>query len=239
MPEARPILLVEDNPEQLEILADYLAAEGEFVISGASTLKQADELLQAPNSRFDAIVLDLGMPDGDGRDYCASLRQQRYTMPIIIVTGADYEADIIGGLNSGANDYITKPVRLNELQARLRAQLRAFDNCDDAVFMIGEYSFRPSAKLLHDNVKNRRLRLTEKETAILKFLHRAGARAVARPTLLEQVWGYNAKVTTHTLETHIYRLRQKLERNPAECRLLVTEDGGYRLMTAPSGRALG
>jgi DNA-binding response OmpR family regulator len=235
MTDARPILLVEDDPQQRELLAEYLATDNEFAISMAATLREADELLDAPNARFDTIVLDLGMPDGDGRDYCAKLRRRGHTMPIIIVTGSNHEADIVGGLDAGANDYITKPVRMSELLARLRAQLRSFDNCDDAVFTVGQYAFRPSAKILHDREKNRRLHLTEKETAILKFLYRAGARSVARPTLLEQVWGYNARVTTHTLETHIYRLRQKLEHDPADCRLLVTEDGGYRLVaTAPS-----
>jgi DNA-binding response OmpR family regulator len=84
-------------------------------------------------------------------------------------------------------------------------------------------------KLLQDPAKNRRIRLTEKEAAILKFLYRAGTRAVARQVLLNEVWGYNAAVTTHTLETHIYRLRQKIEPDPANARLLVTEGGGYRL----------
>jgi DNA-binding response OmpR family regulator len=136
---------------------------------------------------------------------------------------------VVRGLDSGANDYIAKPFRLNELLARLRAQLRIFENSEDAVFSIGPYTFRPSAKLLQDPAKNRRIRLTEKEAAILKFLYRAGTRAVARQVLLNEVWGYNAAVTTHTLETHIYRLRQKIEPDPANARLLVTEGGGYRL----------
>jgi DNA-binding response OmpR family regulator len=150
-------------------------------------------------------------------------------MPIIMLTGSDDEADVVRGLDAGANDYIAKPFRLAELLARLRAQVRIFENSEDAVFTIGPYTFRPSAKLLQEPVKNRRIRLTEKEAAILKFLYRAGTRPVARQVLLNEVWGYNANVTTHTLETHIYRLRQKIEPDPGNARLLVTEGGGYRL----------
>lgn len=146
-----------------------------------------------------------------------------------MLTGADTEQDVVRGLDAGANDYIAKPFRLNELLARLRAQLRVFDNSEDAVFTIGPYQFRPVAKLLMEPARNRKIRLTEKESAILKYLYRAGGRAVSRQVLLNEVWGYNSSVTTHTLETHIYRLRQKIEPDPAQARLLLTEGGGYRL----------
>ena len=124
---------------------------------------------------------------------------------------------------------MTKPFRFNVLLARVRAQLRQHEQSEDAVFVIGDYSFRPSAKLLLDDERNQKVRLTEKETAILKYLYRAGEKVVPRETLLSEVWGYNAGVTTHTLETHIYRLRQKIERDPGQAELLVTEPGGYRL----------
>jgi DNA-binding response OmpR family regulator len=153
-----------------------------------------------------------------------------------MLTGADAEQDVVRGLDSGANDYIAKPFRIMELIARLRAQLRVFDNSEDAVFMIGPYTFRPSAKMLQDTARNRRIRLTEKECSILKFLYRAGGRPVGRQILLNEVWGYNAAVTTHTLETHIYRLRQKIEPDPAAASLLLTEGGGYRL-DPQAGRA--
>ena len=133
------------------------------------------------------------------------------------------------GLDAGANDYIAKPFRLNELLARVRAQLRVFDNSEDAVFTIGPYLFRPSAKLLMEPARGRKVRLTDKEGAILKYLYRAGGKPVPRQVLLNEVWGYNSAVTTHTLETHIYRLRQKIEPDPSQLRLLLTEGGGYRL----------
>ena len=225
----RPILIVDDDATLRNTLMEQLEVDGEFVASEASTVSEAEGLLAAQEARFDALILDVGLPDGDGRDLCASLRKAGLRMPIIMLTGSDEEADVVRGLDAGANDYIAKPFRLAELLARLRAQVRIFENSEDAVFTIGPYTFRPSAKLLQEPVKNRRIRLTEKEAAILKFLYRAGTRPVARQVLLNEVWGYNANVTTHTLETHIYRLRQKIEPDPGHSRLLVTEGGGYRL----------
>ncbi len=229
MSTERPILIVDDDADLRATLAEQLSIDGEFTPAEAATLGEAEGHLGAKDSRFDAIILDVSLPDGDGRDFCSKLRRQGHKMPVIMLTGSDAETDVVRGLDSGANDYIAKPFRLNELLARLRAQLRIFENSEDAVFSIGPYTFRPSAKLLQDPMKNRRIRLTEKEAAILKFLYRAGDRAVARQVLLNEVWGYNAAVTTHTLETHIYRLRQKIEPDPANARLLVTEGGGYRL----------
>ncbi len=225
----RPILLVDDDQSLREELAAQLQVDGEFTVDEAESVNDAQVKIKKHEQRFDALILDVGLPDGDGRDLCAELRRQGLRMPIIMLTGSDEEADVVRGLDSGANDYIPKPFRLNELLARLRAQLRIFENSEDAVFTIGPYTFRPSAKLLQEPLRNRRIRLTEKEAAILKFLYRAGTRPVARQILLNEVWGYNAAVTTHTLETHIYRLRQKIEPDPANARILVTEGGGYRL----------
>src|SRR5690606_31953951 len=101
------------------------------------------------------------------------------------------------------------------LLARMRAHLRQHEQSEDAVFTIGPYTFKPAAKLLLDEEKNQKIRLTEKETAILKFLYRAGDKPVGRDILLNEVWGYNSEVTTHTLETHVYRLRQKIEADPS------------------------
>jgi DNA-binding response OmpR family regulator len=113
--------------------------------------------------------------------------------------------------------------------ARIRAQLRVHEQSEDAVYRVGAYEFRPSAKTLTDQ-RQKKIRLTEKETNILKYLFRAAPSPVPRDELLAEVWGYNAAVTTHTLETHIYRLRQKIEADPAAARLLMTEPGGYRLV---------
>ncbi len=225
----RPILIVDDDQALRDTLIEQFAVDGEFYASVAQTAGEAETRMLAKEARFDAVILDVGLPDGDGRDLCARLRRHGVKVPIIMLTGSDDEIDVVRGLDSGANDYIAKPFRLAELLARLRAQLRIFENSEDAVFTIGPYTFRPAAKLLQEPSRNRRIRLTEKEAAILKFLYRAGTRPVARQVLLNEVWGYNAAVTTHTLETHIYRLRQKIEPDPTNARLLVTEGGGYRL----------
>jgi len=197
-------------------------------VEQAETANQA--LDHARQQYFDAILLDVGLPDMDGRELCRLMRRNSVRSPILMLTGADGEADTILGLDAGANDYITKPFRLNVLLARLRAQLRQHEQSEDAVFTIGPYTFRPSAKILLDQAGRKKVRLTEKETSILKYLYRAGARTVGRDALLNEVWGYNAGVTTHTLETHVYRLRQKIERDPAHAEILVTEPGGYRLV---------
>jgi DNA-binding response OmpR family regulator len=166
----------------------------------------------------------------DGRELCRLLRRAGVRAPIIMLTAAGTDADAILGLDSGANDYITKPFRLAVLLARIRAQLRQHEQTEDASFAIGPYMFRPAAKLLLNESSGKKIRLTEKETAILKYLYRAGDQAVSREQLLGEVWGYNAGVTTHTLETHVYRLRQKIERDPSNAEILVTESGGYKLV---------
>lgn len=229
MSGARPILIVDDDQTLRQMLVEQLQVEGEFQAVEADSVAAAWEALRAPDARFDAIILDVTLPDGDGRDFCVELRRAGLRMPIIMLTGSDDEADIVRGLDAGANDYVAKPFRIAELLARLRAQLRIFENSEDAVFTVGPYTFRPSAKLLVETIRNKRIRLTEKEAAILKFLYRADARPVPRQVLLNEVWGYNAAVTTHTLETHIYRLRQKIEPDPSNATLLITEGGGYRL----------
>ena len=228
MRAGRRILIVDDDGALRQSLVEQLELNEEFVCIECGTAAQALEMVDA--SRFDTIVLDVGLPDMDGRELCRQLRDAGVQVPIVMLTGADSEPDTILGLEAGADDYVTKPFRLSVLLARLRAHLRQSDHSDAAVFMIGPYTFRPGVKLLTDQSGRKKVRLTEKETAILKYLYRAGDRAITRDTLLGEVWGYNAGVTTHTLETHVYRLRQKIERDPARAEILVTEPGGYRLV---------
>jgi DNA-binding response OmpR family regulator len=206
-----------------------MLAGGEFSTVEAGTAAEAAAKLDADDARYDAILLDVGLPDADGREFCAKLRRDGKRMPVIMLTGADAERDVVRGLDAGANDYVAKPFRIDELLARVRAQLRVFDHSEDAVFAIGPYLFRPAAKLLLEPARNRKVRLTDKESNILKYLYRAGGRPVPRQVLLNEVWGYSNSVTTHTLETHIYRLRQKIEADPSRNRMLLTEGGGYRL----------
>jgi DNA-binding response OmpR family regulator len=229
MTSHHPILIVDDDRALRTTLSEQLRADNEFTPTEAGTIAEAEAILAKGEQRFDAIILDVGLPDGDGRSFCAGLRKAGMKIPIIMLTGSAEEQDVVRGLDSGANDYVAKPFRLAELLARLRAHLRNFESSEDAVLQIGPYTFRPAMKLLHEPVKNRRIRLTDKEAAILKYLYRAGGKSVGRQILLNEVWGYNAAVTTHTLETHVYRLRQKIEPEPNQARLLITEGGGYRL----------
>src|SRR5437667_5867926 len=228
MRAVRKILIVDDDGALRQSLAEQLELHEEFASVECDNAARALEI--AKGGRFDAILLDVGLPDMDGRELCRRLRDIGVQVPIVMLTGADSDADIVLGLDSGADDYVTKPFRLSVLLARLRAHLRQSEHSDDAEFTIGPYIFRPSAKLLLDPGGRKKVRLTETETAILKYLYRAGDRAIGRDTLLGEVWGYNAGVTTHTLETHVYRLRQKIERDPARAEILVTEAGGYRLV---------
>ncbi len=227
MTTGKKILLVDDDDELRESLSDQLRLHEEFLTAEAATAAEALEITKG--EYFDAIILDVGLPDMDGREVCRLMRRNGVKSPIIMLTGQDTDADQILGLDAGANDYVTKPFRLNVLLARLRAQLRQHEQSEDAVFTIGPYTFQPAHKLLVDG-DEQKVRLTEKETAILKYLYRAGDKVVSRDTLLGEVWGYNASVTTHTLETHVYRLRQKIEADPSNAVILVTEPGGYCLV---------
>ena len=220
------ILLVEDDDALAEVLAEQFALHEEFELSRVETAAAA---LAAAGKDYDLILLDVGLPDQDGRETCEIIRKNNIATPIIMLTGAASEADTILGLDAGANDYVTKPFRFGILLARMRAQLRSHEQAETAELQIGAYVFRPSLKILEPQDGAAKIRLTEKETNILKFLHRAGGAAVARDTLLHEVWGYNAQVSTHTLETHIYRLRRKIEADPSEASLLLTLEGGYAL----------
>ena len=228
MNAGRKVLIVDDDDALRQSLAEQLERDGEFSVIECDTAAAALDAVK--RERFDALLLDVGLPDMDGRDLCRQLRLEGVNLPIVMLTAADSDGDTVQGLDAGANDYVTKPFRLNVLLARLRAHLRQSEHRDDAVFAIGPYTFQPGAKMMTDQTRRKKVRLTEKETAILRYLYHAGDRAIGRATLLGEVWGYNAAVTTHTLETHVYRLRQKIERDPANAEILITEPGGYRLL---------
>ncbi|MAC00555.1 response regulator transcription factor [Rhodobacteraceae bacterium] len=226
MTQVKTILLIDDDDDLREALTEQFVMTEEFAVVEAGT--GADALQHLKNGLFDLLIVDVGLPDTDGRELCRLMRKQGLKTPVIMLTGHATDADTILGLDAGANDYVTKPFKFPVLLARIRSQLRQHEQSEDAVFKLGPYSFRPALKLLvcADDTK---IRLTEKETNILKFLYRAPIPVVPRDMLLQEVWGYNAAVTTHTLETHIYRLRQKIEPDPANVQLLLTETGGYRL----------
>ena len=227
MSNVRRILIVEDDSELRDALVEQLALHEEFEAVAAENGTKGVQAAKA--GQIDLVIMDVGLPDIDGREAVRILRKGGFKSPILLLTGHDTDSDTILGLESGANDYVTKPFRFAVLLARIRAQLRQHEASEDAVFTIGPFTFRPSSKLLL-NAKGNKVRLTEKETAILRFLYRAGQKPVSRETLLQEVWGYNSGVTTHTLETHIYRLRQKVEKDATAPAILVTEAGGYKLV---------
>ncbi|MBD1546501.1 response regulator transcription factor [Roseibium aggregatum] len=224
---ARTILIVDDDTELREALVEQLSLYDEFETIQADSA--ASGIAMAKEEHVDLLLMDVGLPDIDGREAVKLLRKNGFKAPVIMLTGHDTDSDTILGLEAGANDYVPKPFKFAVLLARIRAHLRQHEQSEDATFSIGRYSFRPAAKLMLDE-KGSKVRLTEKETSILKFLYRAGEKPVTRDVLLHEVWGYNSGVTTHTLETHIYRLRQKIERDPSNAELLVTEAGGYKLV---------
>ncbi|MEM9030423.1 MAG: response regulator transcription factor [Pseudomonadota bacterium] len=227
MSTARRILLVDDDEDLREPLREQLSLHDEFEVDAVGTATAGID--SARSGHFDLVILDIGLPDIDGREACKLLRKNGFKAPVIMLTANDSDADEILGLDAGANDYITKPFKFAVLLARIRAQLRQHEQSEDAVFTIGPYTFKPASKMLVED-GGAKVRLTEKETSILKYLYRAGEKVVTRDVLLHEVWGYNAGVTTHTLETHIYRLRQKIEKDPSNAELLVTETGGYKLV---------
>jgi DNA-binding response OmpR family regulator len=227
MAKASKILIVDDDPELRDGLTEQLSLHEEFEALTADTGSKGVQAAKA--GQIDLVIMDVGLPDIDGREAVRILRKNGFKAPIIVLTGHDTDSDTILGLESGANDYVTKPFRFAVLLARIRAQLRQHEASEDAVFSIGPYTFRPGSKILL-NPKGNKVRLTEKETSILRYLYRAGEQPVPRETLLQEVWGYNSGVTTHTLETHIYRLRQKIENDAAVPAILVTETRGYKLL---------
>ena len=226
MAQSKTVLIVDDDTDLRGALAEQLELDDQFITYQAGAGEAGVKLAQ--EHRPDLVLLDVDLPDIDGCEVCRRMRAAGVAAPIIMLTAAAGDLDTIGGLDAGANDYVTKPFKFAVLLARIRAQLRSHEQSEDAVFRLGPYEFRPAAKVLVDE-RQKKIRLTEKETSILKYLYRAGEKPVARDELLTEVWGYNAGVTTHTLETHVYRLRQKIEPDPTNARLLLTEAGGYRL----------
>lgn len=221
------ILLCDDDEMLRTTLAEQFSFHEEFTTVEAGMGMEALKI--AKQEHFDLIILDVGLPDIDGREVCRMMRKNNINTPIIMLTANISEADTILGLDAGANDYVTKPFRFGILLARIRAHLRQHSLREDASFTVGPYLFKPAEKRLTHKETGDKVLLTEKENNIIKFLQKANGAPVPREKLLGEVWGYNNQVTTHTLETHIYRLRQKIEEIPKEAKIIITEAGGYRL----------
>ena len=221
------ILLVEDEDDFRNAIAEQFLITAKFQVTEAGSGKEALKCIC--DDLYKIIIVNLSLPDLDGRELCKLMRNQGVKCPIVMLVERDTDIDSILSLDYGANDYVKKPFKFSLLLARTQIQLRQFELLEDTHFPLGPYTFKPASKTLI-NGKKEKIRLTEKETDILKFLLGAKNAIVSRDVLLHEVWGYNAGVTTHTLETHIYRLRQKIEPDPAQVSLLVTEGGGYKIV---------
>ncbi len=225
---ARPVLVIFGNDAVRQAVANHLATTGKFRPVKATTLYDATESLNA--TYFDTLLLDTELSDGDGIEFCSRLRSLGYKMPIILLRDGAGDDDVVRGLDAGANDYIIDITRPRELLARVRAQLRVFDNSMDATLTIGSFAFRPSERLLLNPQTNSRIRLTTKEAHLLRFLHRTGGSYVTRQLVLNEVWGYSTSAVSKTLDTHIYNLRKKMSIN-SRCGMFIAMPGGYRLDT--------
>ena len=221
------ILLVEDDAEMVSLLGRFLPEEGyEVRVAGdmASTLRALSEF------EPDLILLDVVLGSEDGRDILREIREVN-DVPAIFLTGRGLESDRIAGLERGADDYIVKPVRMDELLARLRAHLRNFERSEAMTLRIGPYTFHPAKKSLINPNRNKRILLTAKETALLKCLCRASGQSISRAALKNEIWGLNdgGRSHAHAVEDHIYRMRQKMALDAELADLLVSDHAGYRL----------
>jgi len=226
MTTLKKILLIESDPDLREALCEQLHCTDQFEVFSSGNDTETLQKLRVQS--YDMIVMDLHPLNNDSLEACRVTYAQNVKCPILLLTEQDEISSTVFGQDARASDYIIKPFKFPILLARMNIQLRMYEKSYDSAFTLGPYTFHPAMKILktHDNNE---IQLTEKETDILKFLYHTVEDVVPRDILLHEVWGYNNSVTTHTLETHIYRLRQKIERNPSAAELLVTETGGYRL----------
>lgn len=220
------LLIIDADPYMREIVRQQLAVEGFDNVIELGEFADFDKVFS--NANPDLILLDVNLPDGNGIDICHSLRQKGFVKPIVMLIAKDAEDDIVPAFEAGANDYITKPLRLGELIALIRTQLHQFNASDDLRFKTGDTNFVLANKVLREIRTERMQALTEKEATILQFLHRAFPAGVTKEELLAEVWGFQNGISTHTLETHIYRLRQKIGRL-TEKQIILTIEKGYRL----------
>ena len=220
------ILLINNDKDLGEALAFQLSLGEKYQIVESND--ETSALAQIDNNFYDLVIINSQSSNLKGYNFTKNLRLSGYKQPIIMLINQNSNLDIPDDQNHKADEYIIKPFRYPVLLKSIETQLYKFKKSENTQYNIGNYIFKPNSKILESN-KNRSIRLTEKENNILKFLYKNLGNTVSRETLLHEVWGYNSKVTTHTLETHIYRLRQKIEDDPSRAYFLITELGGYKL----------
>ncbi|WP_103063853.1 response regulator transcription factor [Actinomyces qiguomingii] len=217
------VLLVEDDPAISEPLARAFGREG-YEVHAHGTGKGALEDLDGA----DIIVLDLGLPDIDGLDVARQVRARGLTIPILMLTARSEDTDLVVGLDAGADDYVTKPFRLAELLARVRAQVRrASGEVTEDELVAGDIRVDVAAHRAFAG--SQELQLTTREFELLRVLVRGGGQPLSSEDILKEVWGEDPTGTEHTLAMHITWLRRKLGDQTEEPSLLVSDAGGYRL----------
>jgi DNA-binding response OmpR family regulator len=229
MNQPKHVLIVGVDVVSGNALSRALASDGEFHVTEAATGADVIARTQAREQQVHAIIVYPDAADAAGSRLCAWLRRHGLRVPIIVLSAGATEQDVVRALDAGANDHVVRPARVAELKARLRAHMGQHDTSEDVVFPVGPYYFRPGARSLHERTENRHIRLTQQEVAILKHLYRAGGRPISGPDLLQGVWRYSGEARSRTVETHIYRLRRKIEPNPSRPYIIVKDRGGYRL----------
>ena len=223
-PTMTTVLLVEDDPAISEPLARAFGREG-YEVRAHGTGKGALEEVSGAN----IIVLDLGLPDIDGLDVARQVRAQGLTTPILMLTARSEDTDLVVGLDAGADDYVTKPFRLAELLARVRAQVRrASGEAIEDELAAGEIRVDVAAHRAF--VASRELQLTTREFELLRVLVRGGGQVVSIDDVLKEVWGEDPTGTEQTLEMHVTWLRRKLGDDTDAPRLLLRDGVGYRLV---------
>lgn len=227
------ILLIEDDVDQRRLLHEALRQQ-DMVVLSVSTIRDGE--LMFARDPFDLVLLDVMLPDGSGFDLCERIRSRSNT-PVILVTARGRTEDIVEGLERGADDYITKPFHVEEVLARVRAQLRRAQRDDPAALpdriILGSLVVDSDIRdVLVDDV---RCELTPKEFDIFRSLARRAGRAVHRDAIFDEVWGLGEDRSDKILAVYVRRLRQKLERDPAHPELILTvRSHGYRVVTSPS-----
>ena len=220
------ILLINNDKDLGEALVFQLTLGEKYQI--IETNDETSALVQINDNFCELVIINSQSSTLKKCNLTKSLRSAGYNKPIIILINRNNNLDNSDDHNHKADEYIVKPFRYPVLLKSIETQLHKFKKSENTQYSIGNYAFKPNSKILESN-EGKSIRLTEKENNILNFLYKNLGNVINRETLLHEVWGYNSKVTTHTLETHIYRLRQKFEDDPSNACFLITEPGGYKL----------
>lgn len=222
------ILVAGNNPTHVEELCRQIRLREEFMVVGTTGGQNAIDA--ATKERFSAILIDVNLYDIDGREACKLLRWRAVNVPLILLADSESDADEILAFDMGANDYLTRPLRIGTLIARLRTHIRLHERSEDASLIVGPYVYSPPEKTLVHKGEGIKITLTMMENAIMRFLYRAENRVVDPETLYSEVWGHSDDTLIHTLQTHVYRLRRKIETIPSDPKILITDHRGYRLV---------